>query len=158
MSAGTQRLAKELKGTLGDNETVTDFDDYANIVDFVFWKSAADGAAGNASSVFSFKAPFDFIVQECVIGPDTTLTADNTNNAVLTLGKADGAGGANTTIGTLTTNVASGNWAADTFKSLTLTASAVSVTKGQIVTMKITKGGTGVVVPISSYTLKVKKN
>ncbi len=92
-------------------------------------------------------------------GSRTALTADNTNNAVLTLAKADGLGGSATTVATLTTNVASGNWVADTFKSFTLSATAANllVNDGQILTLKKTVGGTGVVVPISFFTIRYRK-
>lgn len=150
-------LQKRLEGTLALDNAGADPQDL--FYDFIVKmnKPAADAMAADTSTIGSFKAPFNFRVVEVAICPQSTLTAHDTNNAVITLGKADGAGGSSTAIGALTTNTTSGNWAADTFKTLTLTAANVRVTDGQIVTLKITKGASGVVVPASSYTIRCRK-
>jgi len=117
----------------------------------------ADAAAGDLWS-YAFKARCDMEIVAVDICPGAALTANDTNNAVLTLGKADGAGGASTTILTHTTTVANGNWAVDVFKSMgTPVAAAKRVTKGQIVTLKKTINGTGVIVPIAGFTVRYRK-
>lgn len=120
-------------------------------------KTAADAAAGDTSTVFECKAPCNFEVVSLTICPHAALTANDTNNAVVTLGKADGAGGGSTAISALTTNLASGNWVADVFKEMTITGTAKRVNDGQVMTLKITKGGTGVAVPASSYSIRCRK-
>ncbi len=152
-------LYKRLKGTLANESTDQDADVQDAFFDSVLQivKPAADGAASTASTVGSLKVPFNIQIVEVVVCPSASLTADNTNNAVITLGKADGAGGSSTDIAVLTTNVARGNWANDVFKSFTITAANQFVNDGQILTLKITKGGTGVAVPISSYTVRYRR-
>lgn len=152
-------LNKRLLGTLVLDET----DPAASLQDAIFdgaitfFKSAADAMAADASTIGAFKAPFAMKIVGVTAVPNTTLTAHDTNNAVITLAKADGAGGSVTAIAALTTNVAGGNWAADVFEEFTVTASAANVTDGQVVTLKVTKGGSGVVVPISSYTIRYRR-
>lgn len=148
---------KRLLGTLANELTEADLQDALFEGVYSFTKAAADAMAADTSTIGAFKAPFNMQIIGVTICPNTTLTGHDTNNAVITLGKADGAGGSSTAIAALTTTVASGNWAADTFKELTVTAANVQVTDGQIVTLKITKGASGVVVPISSYTIRYRR-
>lgn len=81
--------------------------------------------------------------------PAAALTADNTNNAVITVSKRATGGGSKTTIASITTNVASGNWTAWSPKDLVLTATAadLQVAANSEITFEIAKGGTGVAVP-----------
>ncbi len=152
-------LTKRLKGTLVADETDPDADLQDAFLDgmVTFFKASADAMASDASTIGAFKAPFAMRIVGVTAIPNTTLTAHDTNNAVITLAKADGAGGSATAVAALTTNGAGGNWAADTFEEFTVTASAASVTRGQVVTLKITKGGSGVAVPISSYTIRYRR-
>jgi hypothetical protein len=122
-------------------------------------KTAADGAAADAIAVRAgaFIAPYDCELVAAREVPGAVLTADNANNAVLTLNKADTAGGAPTAMAVLTTNVASGNWVARTVKNYTITAANRFVSKGQLVYLTQTKGGTGVVVPVSTALFRFRK-
>lgn len=116
----------------------------------LFHKVAADGAASTATAETPiFTAAFPTVLKSITIVPGAALTADNTNNAVITFARRDAGGSNKVTIGTLTTNVASGNWVAWTDKVLASLANT-TLTAGQHVTMEITKGGTGVAVPIST--------
>ena len=154
MSDGTNRIYDALKGTYGNDETQTDSDDVFATVVYESDNKTVDGAATDVYTQWALKAPFDMQLVEAVVCPGAALTANDTNNAVLTIGKADGAGGGSTALATLTTNTTSGNWVADVFKSFTLVPAAVRVNKGQIVTLKKTIGASGVAIPNAHYTLK----
>ena len=154
-------VVKELTGVYGNDQAtgVADIQDLVTDGTWIVPHTLADGAAGTDATFFAMKVPFNVQIIEVVICPGAALTADDTNNAVLTLAKADGAGGAATTVATLTTNVASGNWTADTFKTIALSATFANtlVNDGQILTFKKTHGGTGVVVPIAYISIRYRK-
>src|SRR5262245_15966829 len=115
--------------------------------DACYPKQAADAAANTATAetVF-FQAEVDLVIEQVEVVPSAALTADNANNAVITVQKRNADGSTNVTVATMTTNVASGNWTAFVAKALTLTASNAGLSVGQILTFTITKGGTGVAV------------
>ncbi len=154
-------VLKQLKGVFPSDASQldTDVEDVFSDSTWEVGHEAADAAASTTATYWAIKVPWNVRIIDVTVCPGGALTADNTNNAVLTLAKANGAGGAATTVATLTTNAASGNWVADTFKSFTLaTASADQlVNDGQILTLKKTVGGTGVVVPISFITIRYRK-
>lgn len=154
-------VVKEFQGVFANDQATGEADTQDLLTDLT-WEvghEAADAAASTTATYWSIKVPFNVRILDVTVCPGAALTADNTNNAVLTLAKADGAGGAATTVATLTTNAASGNWVADTFKSFTLSATFANtlVNDGQILTLKKTVGGTGVVVPISFITIRYRK-
>lgn len=123
--------------------------------DQAFTKSAADGAAATATSetVIGMVARASKLIGARFV-PAAALTADNTNNAVITVSKRDSAGANKTTIASLTTNVASGNWVQWAPKALTLgLAAAIQVAAESSITFEIAKGGTGVVVPAGTLEL-----
>lgn len=106
-----------------------------------------DAAAGTATAetiVFVATGPITF--RNIGFMPSAALTADNTNNATITVRRraADGTGAA--TVVAITTNVASGNWTQWVRKSFGALANN-SLTAGQMLTIEITKAGTGVAVP-----------
>jgi len=113
-------------------------------------KTAADGAAATATAetvIGTVGSASGFAIGSCVFAPAAALTGDNTNNAVITVAKRTAATpGTPVTIASLTTNVAAGNWTAWKAVSLTVAAGAF-VSPGDVLTIAITKGGTGVVVP-----------
>jgi hypothetical protein len=116
-------------------------------------KTAADAMASTTTAhtaTFGFRAPCDGYLLGAHANSCGALTADNANNASLTVAKSDGAGGAATAMATLLTNVASGNWVAGGTKAFTPSATAADrrFTKGQLISFAIAKNGTGVVVPI----------
>jgi hypothetical protein len=152
-------LTNALEGTYGVAalNSKSAIEDLTLIEVFSANKELADAAAATASTLYQLKVPYAFVVEQMSVCPGAALTADATNNAVLTLAKANGAGGASTAIATLTTDVAGGNWVADVFKEGTVTGSAAAVADGQLLTLKITKGGTGVVVPACSVSIRVRK-
>lgn len=116
----------------------------------LFQKQAADGAAATATTETPcFKARVDLDIIEISVMPGAALVGDNANNAVLLVQRRNADGTSPVTVATMTTNVASGNWVAWVSKLLTLTAANVRLAAGQTLTFGITKGGTGVVVPIS---------
>lgn len=78
--------------------------------------------------------------------PSALLTANATNFATLTVRKRDGLGGAAVVVATLVTTVVGGSWAAFTSKSLGGIANGV-LAPGAVLTIQITKTGTGVIVP-----------
>ena len=123
-----------------------------------------DGAAGTDYTYGSFKAQWAFQVIEAVICPSAVMTGATATANTYTLGKADGAGGASTVIGTFV-SITGADFAADVFKALTLSATPanVLVARGQIgdgrqiVTFKKTHASTGTVTPQSTLYLKVRK-
>lgn len=154
-------VVKEFQGVFA-NDQATGLADTQDLLTDLTWEvghEVADASAGATATYWAVKCPFNVQIIDVTICPGGSLTADNTNNAVLTLGKSDGAGGAITTVASITTNVASGNWVADTYKSMTLSATFANtlVNDGQLITLKKTVGGTGVVVPISFITIRYRK-
>ena len=123
----------------------------------VFWKPAADGAASTATAETIFLAATrKFRVTSVKYLPSAALTADNTNNAVLTLRRRDADGTNAVSVATITTNIASGNWVQWVAKALVLSGTAANLVlaEGQCLTLEITKGGTGVVVPAGSLEIQ----
>lgn len=72
----------------------------------------------------------------------TTLAAHASNNITCTVAKRDGAGGSATSIGAVTTDVAGGALTAFTPKTVSLTASAVNIAAGGVLTFKTVDNGT----------------
>lgn len=102
--------------------------------------SAAAGA--NEIARYGINAlPTKLLIERVVFVPDTAVTADDTNNGVLTI-KAGA-----TTIATMTTNAAQGNLVAGTVYTLTLSASGADLELDPLETVSVAKtyGGTGAV-------------
>lgn len=153
-------VAKRLQGVYCNQET----DPVADAADLfteltLNLPMALDAAAGTDTVYASFKAPWRFRVLEAVVCPGAALTSADATANTYTLGKSDGAGGAITTIATLTTTLAGGSWVADTFKSMTLSATDANllVADGQLVTLKKTHLSTGTVSPASTLSLRIRK-
>ncbi len=126
-------------------------------------KTAADGAASTATAdtPFLWTNPFSFPVY-VVSGYMTTtgagITADANNNATITIKTNDGAGGATAIALSITTDVATGNFTANVSKAFTsVTIANTAVPPGGRLWINIAKGGTGVVVPVSDFTVKLYK-
>lgn len=155
-----QNVLNQLDGIYPSDpgELVTDSQDVFSD-EIILIPMILDAAAGTDYTYGSFKAQWAFQVLEAVICPGAALVAADATANTYTLGKADGAGGASTVIASLQTLVASGNWVADTFKALTLSATVANtrVARGQIVTFKKTHLSTGTVTPASTLYLKVRK-
>lgn len=153
-------VVKEMTGIFpsDSSQLSTDIQD-AITDDIITIPMLLDGAAGTDYTYGSFKAPFAFQVVEAVICPGAALTAADATANTYTVAKADGAGGGATTVATLATTVAAGNWVADVFKTMTLSATFANtlVARGQIVTLKKTHLSTGTVTPQSTLVLKIRR-
>jgi hypothetical protein len=118
------------------------------------YQYAGDAAAGDAVAETILPRPFaqHGLVTGVRFVPTAALTADNANNAVITVRKRNGAGGTAVTLATITTDVASGDWVAFTPKALTPTATAADliIRETDVITVEVAKGGTGVALPSGS--------
>lgn len=120
----------------------TDFDVY------VFEKTAADAAAGDATAEIVIGAIRRAgTILSATYYPSAALTANDTNYATLLVDQRDGAGGAPANVATANTNTAgTGSWTAFVGETLgTITNAAVVA--GALLTFEITKASAGVVVP-----------
>jgi hypothetical protein len=153
-------VANRLQGVYCNEETDPKADKEDLFTDLI-WNIpiVLDAAAGTDYVYGSIKVPFRVRVMDATICPGAALTAADATANTLTLAKADGAGGAATTVASITTNLASGNWVADTFKSMTLSATLANllVADGQILTLKKTHAGAGTVTPASTLSIRVRK-
>lgn len=128
----------------------------------VFSKAAVDGSAA-ATTAYTAAPTTRNRVAGRVLGfyviPAGAVTADGTNNAVVSLVSADGLGGAQVVAATLTTDIAGGNWAAGVIKTGVLSATAANLryAAGSILGFAISKGGTGVAVPISQLVVDIEE-
>lgn len=159
-----QKAARLFRGVFGTFDT-TPAEAEAVTQDLLtddFWtlnKPAPDAAAGDLYTLGALKVPWDMSVEELVVIPGGALVASDTANGVLTLAKADGLGGAATPVATLTTNLASGNWATEVLKNGSLAAyPAKQLLKGQLLTLKKAITGAGVVVPACSIYIRLRRN
>lgn len=117
-----------------------------------YMKVAADGAASTATAETAFNrvSRTGTIVGAWYV-PSAALTGDPTNNATLALAKRDGAGGASSPVASLTTTA---SWTAFVPVSLG-TLSNASVAAGNVLSLAISKGGTGVVVPAGTLIVAI---
>lgn len=166
----------KLEGTLsldeGGRKTIANL--FAIVI--VHRKTAADGMASTATAnTLVWTNPFTTPVRlrRLVITPGSTLTADASNFATITIKTDDAAAGTPAIALTVTTELAAaangtGNWATsvpisrqisgdDATVAVGAAAAEVDVVAGGSVWFNIAKTGTGVVVPVSDYTLVVEK-
>lgn len=143
---------------LGGKPTI----DEALAFEVLFDKAAADGAAGTATTdtlvwVNPYTVPV-YLQSAYVVPTGAGLTADATNNATVTFRTRDGIGGASAAALTLVTDVAGGTWTQNQSKAITTqTMANLAVPVGGHITFSITKGGTGVVVPVSKFVVRCFK-
>jgi hypothetical protein len=153
-------VLKEFKGVYANDQATGDADVQDLLSDGI-WNMpiTLDAAAGTDYTYALIKVPFNVQIIDVTICPGAALTAADATANTITLAKADGAGGSATTVASIVTNVASGNWVADTFKSMTLSATAANllVNDGQILTLKKTHASTGTVTPASTCTVRYRK-
>lgn len=128
---------------------------------YTFQKTAADGAAATATSEFPFfVAPFaGKVLHLAVANGASTLTASDTNYATVIVSKRT-AGGAAVAVAQFTTQTTgqpqgTGSWAA--WSNLFAPAAGIlaNFAQGDQITFQITKTGTGVVVPISTFEVDI---
>ena len=152
------QVQNKLAGTLGVGQDDADLQDMIYDGVWTFHKPAAD-TAGTDYTYWSMKVPFDVEIVEVTICPHGTLTAHDDNYATITLEKADGAAGSATAVATQTTKITggSGDWAADTFEDVPVDASEKTVDDGQMLLVEAVKTGTGVAVPISSFSIRYRR-
>jgi hypothetical protein len=115
-------------------------------------KPTADSAAGTATAEHMvYMAPLsDAITMVRVYFlPDGALTVDDTNNATLTVYKMGDGGINKTAIYRITTNTDIDNWIAQTGVALDLLVGTVEVNK--LLSIEITKAGSGVIVPAGTW-------
>lgn len=153
-----QRLSGDLAQDIGGQDTVNQFSDF--IVEAI--KAAADSMASDTTAATKFWCnAFDYnvYVVSGIISPTNTLTAHDTNNAVITVEVDDAANGTPVAALTWTTSTTgTGNWAVDTAEAHTArTASACTVVPGACLHYAIAKGGSGVAVPISRIYVKLRR-
>jgi hypothetical protein len=130
---------------------------------FQYGKAAADGsAAATTADTLIWTNPFDFnvsLVAARILGVGAGITGDAANIATITLKTDNGAGGATAialTWSSLTTD--GGTLTSNQSKLFTLLTPANQVVvPGGNVWFNIAKGGSGVVVPISNYILRIQK-
>lgn len=127
-----------------------------------FYKTAADAMASTATAETATPwLPVEFLgkVAAVFIHPTAALTGDPTNNATINVFKRDAAGANQTAIASLTTTA---SWVAGVrislATSLQTNAANLQLVLGGSLTITITKGGTGVVVPICMIDVIVEDN
>lgn len=146
----------------------------------VFQKPAADGAAATATASTkgngvngingSFTNPFtyDLVVTGFLISANATLTASDTDFATISVQTDDAADGAPANAVALTTAATapgSGNWAVDVAQVVregvttkgVFTPASQRLRPGANLFIAIAKSGAGVVVPISTITVLMRK-
>lgn len=127
---------------------------------FEHLKTAADGSASTATSEvpLGMARRASKVVAAYYI-PASTLTADDTNHATLTISKRAADGGSKTTVASVsTTTTGSGNFVAWVPVPLTVVAADASVTALSQLSFEITKPGSGVVVPIGKLVVYLSDN
>jgi hypothetical protein len=152
-------------GTYGLGMTDS-FSKMTDIVVIGMNKTAADGMASTttAATKSPYTNAFDFnlLVVSGKLSADATLTAHDTNNAVITIERDDAANGTPAAALTWTTSTTgaggTGNWAVDTpLNNTSRTASNCIMVPGSNLFFAIAKGGTGVVVPISQILVRLRR-
>jgi hypothetical protein len=131
---------------------------------FNFVKAAADGAAATATADTLFWTnPYDFtvyVVSAKAVMTGAALTNDAANNAAISLKTNDGAGGATAIAATLNTTVAAHGATLLQNQSVAfevITAANIAIPPGGGLWLNIAKNGTGVVVPVSNYTVRLQR-
>lgn len=153
-------VVKEFQGVFANDQATGVADTQDLLTDGVFeMRMTLDAAAGTDYTYASVKVPWNIRVIEAIICPGAALTAADATANTYTLGKSDGAGGAITTVASVVTDLAGGSWVADTFKTMTLSATAANllVSDGQLLTLKKTHASTGTVTPASTLIVRYRK-
>jgi len=134
---------------------------------FDFWvqfnKAAADGAAATATAdTWFWSNPYDFtcyLQSAIAVATTGTLTASNTDYATITIKTNDGIGGA-TAVGlsALTQVTGTNSWATNQPRDFgVVTGAGIAIPAKGGLWFNIAKTGTGVVVPISSYFVRIRR-
>jgi hypothetical protein len=146
-----------LANQTGGLDTVHQFSD----ITFNYNKTAADAMAADATAaVLAWVNPYDFSVKVVAgrLVSAAALTAHDTNNAVISFRSDDGADSTPAiAISWTTSTTGTGNWVADIAEAGTITAANVVVAAGACLHFGITKGGSGVVVPVTYFSLRLQR-
>lgn len=121
-----------------------------------FTKTAADGAAGDATAetAIGYSAEAATLTSVRFV-PAAALTANNTNYATLTVSKRSSSGGSKTTVAQVTTQITgSGNWTQ--WAAVDVPISAAAIAAGDSLTYEISKTAGGVAVPAGRLVLTAK--
>lgn len=127
-------------------------------------KAAVDGAAGTTTAgagtlCLPMSKPGRVIGAKFI--PDAALTANDTNYATLQLEKRDGLGGAAVVVASRTTQITGGGGNMAQLVNYPLVISTTVATTqfaaGAILTVSITKQGTGVAVPAGSWAVDIEE-
>lgn len=109
--------------------------------------SALTGTNALSETYFGYLRVAMSLVSARVV-PGGSLTADDSNNATVTVYKRTSSGASQTAIAALTTSTTdSGNWTAGAAKDMGVETAGVACGAGSSISAAITKGGTGVTVP-----------
>lgn len=155
--------ADKVKMRLAGTDGIEDgAEDTVNALTDIPWviTLAADGAASTAISITkSFTNPFDFTLRLVSAGVNAgaAVTADASNNATITLSTDNGADSAPATAASITTDVATGNWAADITKAMTLTSANCLIPPGANVYYTQTKAASGVQLPVRNIVARFRR-
>ncbi len=127
-----------------------------------YTKGTADSMAADATAavLIGFTNPFDFSLQ--VVGAKivsaSALTAHADNYANVNILTDNGANSTPAAAAVFATSVAgTGSWATDVAKSAAITAANATLVAGGNLHFSITKAGSGVVVPVSYITVRLRK-
>lgn len=131
--------------------------DFDGVLAFEHLKTAADGSASTTTSEVPLgMARRQSKVLAAYFIPASTLTADDTNYATLTISKRAAGGGSKTTVASAsTTTTGTGNFVAWVPVPLTVVTADATVTALSQLSFEISKPGTGVVVPIGKLVVYV---
>lgn len=127
-----------------------------------YFKAAADAMASTATTdtlvwVNPFNVPVYF-VSAYGVATGAGITANDTDFATITFRTIDLAGGSSAAALTVVTNVAGGTWTQNRSKAFTtLTKANAAIPVGGGISFSIAKGGSGVVVPVSYFGIKLFK-
>lgn len=125
-----------------------------------YLKTAADAMASTTTTdamVWVNPFPYPVYLQSAYgLATGAGITADASNYATITFRTIDLAGGASAAALTIATDVAGGTWTQNQSKAITSQTKAnLAVPVGGGITFSIAKAGTGVVVPVSRFYLKL---
>jgi hypothetical protein len=128
---------------------------------FTYVKSTADSMATDATAaVLAFVNPFDFALKvvSAKLVSAAALTAHDTNNAVISFRTDDGADSTPAiAVSWTTSTTGTGNWVADIPESGTVTAANANLAAGACLHFGITKGSSGVIVPVTYFSVRLRK-
>jgi hypothetical protein len=128
---------------------------------FTYVKATADSMATDATSaVLAFVNPYDFplkVVSGRLVSA-AALTAHDTNNAVISFRTDDGADSTPAiAISWTTSTTGTGSWVADIPESGTITAANAVLAAGACLHFGITKGSSGVIVPVTYFSIRLQR-